>query len=198
MITHIIFDNNGVLTTNDDERTYSVVSDYLGVTREKVPELFAPHVEALDTGEITQIEFYRRVLKDCNSGKPAEEFAKVHLNAYKPKIENQLLAKKLGKEYKIALLTNFGDSFWEMYPVWGLNKIFDKKDVFLSAELGIAKPDRKIFLYALEKLNALAKESVFIDDNAQNVDAARALGINSILYTSHDSLLESLKKLKVL
>ena len=50
---------------------------------------------------------------------------------------------------------------------------------YLSYELGLAKPEREIFDYAVADL-ALAPERVlFIDDNQINVDGARAAGLNA-------------------
>jgi hypothetical protein len=50
MISHILFDNNGVLTTSDGEKTHQAVADYLKIDRSDVNALFAPDVRALDTG----------------------------------------------------------------------------------------------------------------------------------------------------
>jgi len=197
MISHILFDNNGVLTTSDSERTHQTVARYLKISREKVNALFAPDVHALDAGEITQTEFYRRVLFRGNFTSKLEDFEKMHLNAYIPKPDNQELALALRKKYSIALLTNFGDAFWKMYPIWGLNKIFKKKEVFLSADIKLAKPDPNYFITVLEKLNIKPQQAVFIDDNSDNVVSARKLGIHSILYASHKQLLEALDALNV-
>ena len=47
---------------------------------------------------------------------------------------------------------------------------------FLSFEIGYAKPDLKIFEYALDKMKIEAKNVLFIDDSFKNISAARALG----------------------
>lgn len=197
MISHILFDNNGVLTTSDCERTHQIVARYLKISQEKVRDLFGPDIAALDTGQITQQEFYRRVLFRGNFTNRLEDFEKLHLNAYIAKPENQKLALMLRKRYSIALLTNFGDAFWKMYPVWGLNKVFKKKEVFLSADLGLAKPNPVYFTTVLERLKIKPQQAVFIDDNSDNIASALKLGINSVLYTSHQQLLHYLESLNV-
>ncbi len=197
MITTILFDNNGVLTTNDKENTYKVVAVYLGITIERVIDLFGPHVVDLDKGKITQTEFYERILRDGKFNKSPQEFADIHLNAYKPKLDNQKLASDIKKNYRIALLTNFGDAFWQMFPAWGLDKVFDKEEVFVSSDMGLAKPDPDYFYDVLKKLNIKPAEAVFIDDNKDNIMAAKKLGIKTILFENYEHLVDSLHKLGV-
>jgi FMN phosphatase YigB (HAD superfamily) len=194
MIKYIIFDNNGVLTTNDAENTYFQIGKLIGKTKEEVARLFAPHVVVLDKGEISSKEFYSLVLKDAKSSVSVEEFEKVHLGSYLPKQEVQNFALSLKKKYCVILLTNFGDSFWKMFEKWGLNKIFSKKEVFVSSDIHMAKPNEVIFNFVLNKLSAKPTEVVFIDDNSANINSANNLGINAIHFRDLPSLKISLEK----
>ncbi|MDO5048350.1 MAG: HAD family phosphatase [Actinomycetaceae bacterium] len=58
----------------------------------------------------------------------------------------------------------------------------------VSGEVGLAKPDRRIFERLLQLIDKSPKEVVFIDDNVDNVEAASALGIDAILFTDADQL----------
>lgn len=53
---------------------------------------------------------------------------------------------------------------------------------FTSFELGLLKPDERIYQAVLQKLRVLPEEVVFVDDKLDNVTAARALGIKGIVY----------------
>lgn len=55
--------------------------------------------------------------------------------------------------------------------------------IVFSGEEGIKKPNAEIFHRALNRLNVLPAESVFVDDILANVDAAHALGMNTVHYT---------------
>jgi putative hydrolase of the HAD superfamily len=57
-----------------------------------------------------------------------------------------------------------------------------------SYQLGIAKPDAEIYRHTLERLGTQPEETLFIDDKRENVEAARALGIRSIEYSSVEQL----------
>jgi putative hydrolase of the HAD superfamily len=69
-------------------------------------------------------------------------------------------------------------------------------DVFLSScYLGLRKPDAKIFGLALDVLQRDAEEVAFIDDRAQNCEAAEALGIRAIRYQDEAQCLQALERL---
>ena len=54
-----------------------------------------------------------------------------------------------------------------------------------SCELGVFKPDRRMYLDALSKCGRPAKETVFIDDSPQNLAGAAELGITPILIAAN-------------
>jgi putative hydrolase of the HAD superfamily len=53
---------------------------------------------------------------------------------------------------------------------------------FYSCRFGLAKPDAALFRLVLESLEAAPEQVTFLDDRAENVEAAAALGINAILH----------------
>jgi putative hydrolase of the HAD superfamily len=65
----------------------------------------------------------------------------------------------------------------------------------MSYELGLAKPDPAYFAAALERIGKPADECVFVDDRPANVEAAREVGIASILYVDLDQFTIELERL---
>lgn len=61
---------------------------------------------------------------------------------------------------------------------------------FTSYDLGLLKPDTAIFQKVLDKLNATPEQTLFLDDKKANVDAARLLGMNGIVYRPETVLKE--------
>jgi putative hydrolase of the HAD superfamily len=53
-----------------------------------------------------------------------------------------------------------------------------------SFQLGIAKPDPAIYRHVLKELGTLPEETLFLDDKTVNIDAARALGIVAIEFST--------------
>jgi len=72
-------------------------------------------------------------------------------------------------------------------------KVFDQfEHVYLSHIVGIRKPDPLIFKHVLTELKAKADETIFIDDTVENVEAAKKIGIHTILATSPKQIIKEL------
>ena len=82
--------------------------------------------------------------------------------------------------YRTALITNnikeYSGGWRAMIPA---DDMFDL--IVDSSEVGMRKPDHRIYRMALQRLGVEPEESVFLDDAAGNVEAARALGMHAIL-----------------
>jgi len=67
-----------------------------------------------------------------------------------------------------------------MKTTLGYDSLFDHQ--FYSNEMGVVKPDTAYFQYILTALQLPASETLFIDDNEANVEAARTLGIHALQF----------------
>ena len=72
-------------------------------------------------------------------------------------------------------ITNFASTFWAQFRP--TQPLFDRfREVVVSGDEKIAKPDPRIFELAAERFGYSPNEMLFIDDNAANIAAARELG----------------------
>ena len=62
-----------------------------------------------------------------------------------------------------------------------------------SAEIGLIKPDRKIYEHLCDKYDLKKEECLFIDDSNLNVFAAKQFGMNAVVYHDIESLKETLR-----
>jgi putative hydrolase of the HAD superfamily len=96
--------------------------------------------------------------------------------------------------YKTALLSN---AWPDLRPVienrWKFDDAFDV--MVISAEVGLVKPDARIYQHTLNTLQVEPSASVFIDDFIENVDGARAVGMQAIHFQSPDQALSELNTL---
>lgn len=68
--------------------------------------------------------------------------------------------------------------------------VFDlipEKNIMISGHTGILKPDSRAFEQLATKCNVLPNESLFIDDSAQNVQAAREVGFHAVQFAENAS-----------
>ena len=92
-------------------------------------------------------------------------------------------------------ITNFSHEFWPPFRARE-SAMFDRfRDIVVSGDEKIVKPDPAIYRLALDRFGVRADETVFVDDNAANIAAARALGIESVLFTDAASFRSRLVEL---
>ncbi len=104
------------------------------------------------------------------------------------------ILKALKSEYEIYGLTNWSaEKITIAYARYPFFELFD--GIVVSGEEKLIKPDPQIYKVLLERYKLIPSESVFIDDNPANIDAAQKLGIHGILFKSSDQLKEELKKI---
>lgn len=190
MIKAIIFDFAGVVATESFMIWLSEnITDF-----EKTKQFYLDLSYEVDSGKITASEF-SQVLGE-KSGKPPENvwpeiFDKIVIN---DSMVN--LIKNLKKKYKVGLLTNHITE-WITYIIDShkLSPLFD--EIVISSKEKFIKPDQKIFKIMLERLQVDAPESVFIDDRQINVEGAKKIGMQGLLYTADEELEQDLLKLGV-
>ncbi len=100
------------------------------------------------------------------------------------RIENylRLLLKRLEKEYKLGLVSNFAyaPGVWRILDRFNLASFFDA--VVVSGELGLRKPHPKIFEEALKMLDVMPAEAVFVGDSLKaDIYGAKSVGFKTVL-----------------
>jgi len=81
-------------------------------------------------------------------------------------------------------ITNFSHEFWPPFRAREA-ALFDRfRDIVVSGTEKMVKPDAAIYHLALDRFGLAADEVVFVDDSAANIAGARALGIESVLFTT--------------
>ena len=109
----------------------------------------------------------------------------------------EILAALRARRSRLYALTNFST---ETFPV--ARERFDFlswfEDAVVSGEHGVVKPDRRIFEIAIRRFRIDPPRSVFVDDLAENVAAARARGFHALHFTGAARLRADLEALELL
>jgi 2-haloacid dehalogenase len=111
--------------------------------------------------------------------------------------ENTSLLKTLKKEFSLYGLTNWSA---ETFPlVYNKYPFFKELDgIVVSGVEKTVKPDEEIYNILLNKFNLKANESIFIDDNQENIKTAKNLGFKTIHLRKNMILEKELKILNIL
>ena len=101
--------------------------------------------------------------------------------AQAPITANLDLVRALRPSYKISILSNADVSLRQrLQHEIGIHHLFD--DIVCSAEVGMAKPEPGIYTLAAERLGLPPGQCVFVDDLDTNVEAARGVGMQAVLF----------------
>ncbi len=99
--------------------------------------------------------------------------------------------KALGERHDVILLSNAPlGVVEEHFEKHGLVPLFKK--MFISCNLGLAKPDKEIYLHCVREMGKNYDEVYMVDDNWSNLEKLPEIGITPVHYKGDDSVLEAL------
>ncbi|WP_017585110.1 HAD family hydrolase [Nocardiopsis ganjiahuensis] len=172
----------------DVEHYYEVTRPYFDGSLPDNP------VHALERGEIDTRQFERdlaAVLRSTHGGPVrAEGLIQRMFSNFDPVHDMyEALRRARGSGHSTALLSN---SWGNGYPREHFASTFDT--VVISGEVGMRKPEERIYLHTCRSLGLEPEDCVFIDDLAHNVETAESLGMTGILHTDVESTLRELSR----
>jgi putative hydrolase of the HAD superfamily len=194
----VIFDYGRVLTGPPDPAAYAELLRITGLSADRLDRAYWKDRNAYDEGKLTGVEFWRGVVRDAglNLSEPAIE----ELNLWDARMWTRGDPAMLAWQQAIkqrglltAIVSNMGDSVHE-HMVRELDWLSRFDVLVWSYQLGIAKPDPAIYLDALKRLGTRAHETLFLDDKPENVDAAAALGMKGLVFSTVEKLRADLAK----
>lgn len=133
--------------------------------------------------------------KQPNLKNELSEFSKAYseFTIVDKEMEQFLIDLKM-KHYHIYLLSNYGkESFEDLEKKANFFSYIDGK--VISYEVNVKKPDREIFHLLIEKYNIKPEDSVFIDDNKKNIDAAKKMKFHTIQFKNINQVKSDFSKL---
>ena len=177
-IKAVLFDFGGVLAElRAEAHLLPLVQPRL--TREKLWALWSdsPAVRAHETGKVSAEQFAEQIVGELS----LEIGPQVFLAGFRqwivgPFSETHELIREVALRHTTALLTNTSALHWPV--IQSLDVLPHMHHVFASYQIGLIKPDRDYFDFALEQMCIAPREAVFFDDSPLNVAAARDLGIH--------------------
>lgn len=141
-------------------------------------------VHALERGECTVAEFElllaERLVTTTGAKVRADGLLTRMLSATRPDLQMYQVIRELrGRGIRTALLSNSWGA--AMYPWQDFPALFDA--VVISGEVGMRKPEQRIFLHTAGLLSITPAECVFVDDLEGNVTAAIGCGMTGVHHT---------------
>lgn len=203
-IKAVVFDFGNVIININLEHTFQAFAELTFKTSARVKSLFAEAeiFQKYESGFYSDDEF-RDVIRQTLSYPLNDQEIDTAWNALLLDVPRERLEylENLRFRYSIYLLSNTNaihierclQYFRTAHNVQDFRKLFHY--VFLSYEMGLWKPDYKIYQKVLDETGFKPGEILFLDDNQDNIDAAKDMGINCIKINPPESFIDILDKI---
>lgn len=181
-ILNIFIDFGGVLYKIDIQRTIDAFAGYSELTTDEIINMVGnPIFSEYERGEISTDQFRHRAKEIFQLNCTDEQFDDAWNATLISKIEtSEAIINKFKKFGRVFLLSNTNELHLNKFrpECQRLFSLFD--GLFFSHELGLSKPDPRIFQLVMEQTGSPVEYSVFIDDTRENTDAAGKLGMYAL------------------
>lgn len=196
MIKAVIFDIGDVLITN--VHIYDYIVKELHLNKKKAFPFYVQAIEELEAGQIDETNFWVKLIEQLSINQPIPNPSPLITSHKNVKAVQNVIGIVIAlkrKGYKLGLLSNTIKQHKEYIEKLGFFKHFNIR-VF-SYEVKKRKPFSEIYKLALQQLNVLPEETIFIDNNDLFIKGAEKVGITGIQFINPKQLKQDLRKFGV-
>ena len=198
MIKALILDYGGVISKPQRSKNVDNILRALNVDRDAFREIYLRERAHYDSGQISGEKYWRNILLHFNLNpedldidflirEDVKSWTKVNpsmvafIQDSRPKIQKLAIMSNMTEDSLRFIKTHF--QWLELFDV-----------LVFSFELGVNKPDRRLYQDCLQKLAVSANECLFVDDSVENVIAAVLVGMKAIHFSTYRKFLADLHK----
>jgi FMN phosphatase YigB (HAD superfamily) len=183
----LIFDLGGVIASHDNAQLFQTIArhctapDALARIRDAVAD------RDLGTGRIPVREIHRRLRATLGLTAGWPDFADLwcsHLGLDPAMLD---YVESLARQQRVLLFSNTNAEHWDCLVRLSEGRLA-AFDAYLSHEIGQVKPDAEAFLAVADRAGIEPSRCLFIDDRQDNIDGARAVGFEALLFTGQAAL----------
>lgn len=196
-IQAIIWDMGGVLVRTSDWNPRYKWEDRLGLERMELTNMvfFSEVADQASIGKAEAEDIWRWVGKELAlSEEDLQQLRQDYWSGDAVDYELIDVIRSHRGSYKTAMLSN---AWPNLRPAienqWKFDDAFDL--MVISAEVGLVKPDARIYQHTLQALEVEPSASVFLDDFIENVEGARSVGMQAIHFQDPTQALGELNHL---
>lgn len=188
----VVFDYGMVLSGPMDPAAQAEILRITGFTPARFDQFYWPDRHAYDEGQLSGLEYWRKLTRDAGLALSPSTIEELSLwDARMWGTENPGMLAWQQQLHRRGLLTgilsNIGDTvheYMERTHAW-----IQRFDVRVwSYLLRIAKPDPAIYRHVLGQLGTRPEETLFLDDKPVNIEAAHAVGMKGIVFSTVEQL----------
>ncbi|GGF40833.1 hypothetical protein GCM10011611_54080 [Aliidongia dinghuensis] len=178
-----ILDVGGVLLRHDNEILYDRLAARCADPFAARSQLAASvHDQVIGSGHMSVADLHGTLVAEYGLAATYDAFLVLWSSHFSAMPEMEPVMRALTARHRVVLFSNTNAAHWAhvtaYYPILSYARC-----AYLSFELGLVKPDPTAYRRVLTLEQCAAEDVVFVDDRAENVAAATALGMDGIVFT---------------
>ena len=187
MLKNIVFDLAGVVVARNPLRFPKHLDEFFNFVfkshMQGIPQFWTDYdLGVLEEDKVAEaLAEYRGC--DLATAKGNMQLAIEYQEQIEPTAE--LIRELKERGYKLYVLSNMSKEYIEYLREFPVFDYFDEQVV--SCEIGLGKPDRRIYEYLISHCKLEPSETIFIDDRKDNVDAAAEVGLQTMHFDRNDA-----------
>jgi putative hydrolase of the HAD superfamily len=180
----VVFDFGNVVGLFSHRKAAEQLAAYSSLAPEAIAAyLFGGKLEEeYESGRLSTPVLMGMVRETCRLSCTDEQFASAFGDMFTPNPDVCTLVPLLKPRYRLLLLSNTNDLHSRVFLEQFRDTLAHFDHLVLSHEIGLRKPDPRIFAHGQRLAGRPAAECMFLDDLPTNVEAARACGWQGIVY----------------
>lgn len=192
----IVFDIGWVLVHLQARRLLALLNEH-GAALETLESITSKiDLAAHESGRLDGQGLLASIAALAPNPPPLEVVQAAWVDLFEPQPEMFALAARLKSRYRVYLLSNVGPLHWaQLVARYRMHEV--GHDYLRSDEAGVMKPHADIYALAERRFGLDPAQTVFLDDRAENVEAARVRGWQAFVHRHHDTTVSQLRALGV-
>ena len=193
----IIFDLGKVIFDLSFEQTFE---HWAKTSKKPIKDIRARYMfdetyENFERGDISEEQFRSETKEKLGLTMSDVQFDEGWNNLYKPVYEGiETYLKELKTKFKIVALTNTNVIHHRVWSEKYESTLSLFEEVFCSHLLKCRKPEKEAYQHVLNRINSSSNEVIFLDDNLDNIEGAKKIGIKAILVENQEKMRHDLER----
>lgn len=192
----VICDLGGVAVEFDADRIVHQAAQLMGRAFDEVRAVVYDHELLLpfELGQIRPQDYYEGLKQRLQLRWSYEQFVRVWNDIFTENQDVAWLLKRIRERHMLFALSNTNELHIN-YMKATIPSLAFFHQVIASCDVGLRKPDQRIYALALEQAQVRSREAIYIDDRPELVEAGRIAGLTGIRFENSQQLEHDLRQL---
>lgn len=195
-IRAVFFDLGGVIVRTEYQSPRERLAERLGMEYDDLSKIVFDSETGIQAtvGSITSLQHWEAVMKRLK--RSSEEMAAIRDEFFAGDVVDREILNFL-RSLRGTYITGLISNAWsDLRDFLVREKMIDAFDhIIISAEVGVAKPEAKIYQIALEQAGVKPEEAVLVDDFYANIEGCEQVGMQGIHFKDVGATLQQIKQL---